>query len=66
MMQYWKVFILDVNIVTVNEVKSRFLAEFGKKRFTDHDFPPPLKMWGRKIIKSSSPNIISALISGAK
>ena len=22
-----------------------------KKRITDHDFPPPLKMWGRKIKK---------------
>ena len=26
------------------------MAEFEKKRITDHHFPPPLKMWGRKII----------------
>ena len=27
------------------EVQSGVLAKFGKKRNTDHDFPPPLKMW---------------------
>ena len=26
------------------------MAEFVKKRVKDHDFPPPLKLWGRKII----------------
>ena len=24
------------------------LAEFGKKRITDHDFPPPLYVGGKK------------------
>ena len=26
------------------------MAEFVKKRITNHAFPPPLKMWGRKVI----------------
>ena len=33
----------------MNEVKSRFMAEFGKKRITDYDFHP-LQIWGRTII----------------
>ena len=30
------------------------MAEFGKKRITDHDFPPPLKTWGRKIKRKAT------------
>ena len=32
----------------------QFMAEFEKKTITDHDFPPPLKMWGRKIKSNCS------------
>ena len=33
----------------MSQVSESNLADFGKKRITDHDFSPPLKMWGRKI-----------------